>query len=51
MAVKVLDSWARMAFLQDEPAAEEIEKLLQGAENQTSFNFLENWAKQFLAGL
>jgi ribonuclease VapC len=28
MAVKVLDSWALMAYLQDEPAAEEVEKLL-----------------------
>jgi predicted nucleic acid-binding protein len=28
MATKVLDSWALMAFLQDEPAAEEVEKLL-----------------------
>ena len=28
MAVKVLDSWALMAFLQDEPAAGEVEKLL-----------------------
>ncbi len=28
MAAKVLDSWALMAFLQDEPAAGEVEKLL-----------------------
>ena len=28
MATKVLDSWALMAFLHDEPAAEEVEKLL-----------------------
>jgi uncharacterized protein len=28
MATKVLDSWALMAFLLDEPAAEEVEKLL-----------------------
>jgi predicted nucleic acid-binding protein len=28
MATKVLDSWALMAFLQDEPAAGEVEKLL-----------------------
>ncbi|MGD0091061.1 MAG: type II toxin-antitoxin system VapC family toxin [Planctomycetota bacterium] len=32
MAVKVLDSWALMAFLEDEPAAEEVEKLLIKAE-------------------
>jgi len=25
MATKVLDSWALMAFLHDEPAAEEVE--------------------------
>jgi ribonuclease VapC len=28
MVTKVLDSWALMAFLHDEPAAEEVEKLL-----------------------
>jgi uncharacterized protein len=28
MAVKVLDSWALMAFLHDEPAAGEVEQLL-----------------------
>src|SRR3989338_4044980 len=28
MAVKVLDSWALMAFFNDEPSAEEVEKLL-----------------------
>jgi ribonuclease VapC len=28
MATKVLDSWALMAFLNDEPAAEDVEKLL-----------------------
>ena len=28
MATKVLDSWALMAFLHDEPAAAEVEKLL-----------------------
>jgi len=28
MATKVLDSWALMAFLHDEPAADEVEKLL-----------------------
>src|SRR5436309_5600395 len=29
MATKVLDSWALIAFFEDEPAAEEVEKLLQ----------------------
>ena len=28
MATKVLDSWALMAFFHDEPAAEQVEKLL-----------------------
>lgn len=32
MATKVLDSWALIAFFEDEPAAEQVEKLLtQGA--------------------
>jgi ribonuclease VapC len=31
MATKVLDSWALIAFLEDEPAAEEVEKLLSQA--------------------
>jgi len=31
MAVKVLDSWAIMAFFEDEPAAEAVERLLQQA--------------------
>jgi predicted nucleic acid-binding protein len=32
MATKVLDSWALIAFFEDEPAAEEVEKLLVKAE-------------------
>jgi uncharacterized protein len=32
MAAKVLDSWALIAFFEDEPAAEEVEKLLVKAE-------------------
>jgi ribonuclease VapC len=31
MAVKVLDSWAIMAFFEDAPAAEAVERLLQQA--------------------
>jgi ribonuclease VapC len=31
MATKVLDSWALIAFFEDEPAAEEVEKILQQA--------------------
>ena len=35
MATKVLDSWALMAFLHDEPAAEEVEKpLVKAAEDK-----------------
>ena len=32
MAVKVLDSWALIAFFEDEPAAEQVESLLLKAE-------------------
>jgi predicted nucleic acid-binding protein len=32
MAVKVLDSWALIAFFEDEPAAEQVENLLVKAE-------------------
>lgn len=32
MAAKVLDSWALLAFFQDEPAAEQVEQLLARAE-------------------
>jgi predicted nucleic acid-binding protein len=32
MATKVLDSWALIAFFEDEPAAERVEKLLVKAE-------------------
>jgi predicted nucleic acid-binding protein len=32
MATRVLDSWALIAFFEDEPAAEEVEKLLVKAE-------------------
>jgi predicted nucleic acid-binding protein len=32
MATKVLDSWALIAFFEDEPAAERVEKLLVRAE-------------------
>src|SRR5256885_1457784 len=31
MATKVLDSWALIAFFEDEPAAEQVEKLLAQA--------------------
>ena len=35
MALKVLDSWALIAFFEDEPAAERVEKLLVKAEAGT----------------
>ena len=35
MATKVLDSWALIAFFEDEPAAERVEKLLVKAEAGT----------------
>jgi len=34
MAARVLDAWALMAFLKDEPAAEEVERLLQRARDE-----------------
>ena len=34
MATKVLDSWALIAFFEDEPAADEVEKLLQQAADE-----------------
>ena len=34
MATKVLDSWALIAFFEDEPAAEAVEKLLQQAADE-----------------
>ena len=34
MAIKVLDSWALIAFFEDEPAAEEVEKILQRAADE-----------------
>jgi ribonuclease VapC len=34
MASKVLDSWALIAFFEDEPAAEAVEKLLQQAADE-----------------
>ena len=34
MATKILDSWALIAFLEDEPAADAVEKLLQQAADE-----------------
>jgi len=51
MAVKVLDSWALMAYLQDEPAAEEVEKLLLKAAGDTHKLLLcvVNWGEIYYA--
>jgi predicted nucleic acid-binding protein len=49
MAVKVLDSWALMAFLQDEPAAEEVEKLLlkAAADKHRLLLCVVNWGELY----
>jgi predicted nucleic acid-binding protein len=47
MATKVLDSWALIAFFEDEPAAEEVEKLLVKAEagSHTLLLSVVNWGE------
>lgn len=47
MATKVLDSWALIAFFEDEPAAGEVEKLLVKAEAGTHKLLLSvvNWGE------
>lgn len=47
MAVKVLDSWALIAFFEDEPAAEQVEQLLVKAEAGTQKLLLSvvNWGE------
>jgi predicted nucleic acid-binding protein len=49
MAVKVLDSWALLAFFEDEPAAEEVEKLLAKADQGTHRLLLSvvNWGEVY----
>lgn len=49
MATKVLDSWALLAFFEDEPAAEEVEKLLAKADQGTHKLFLSvvNWGEVY----
>jgi predicted nucleic acid-binding protein len=51
MATKVLDSWALMAFLHDEPAAEEVEKLLvKAAEDKHKLLLcVVNWGEIYYA--
>jgi uncharacterized protein len=47
MAIKVLDSWALIAFFEDEPAAEQVESLLTKAEAGTHKLLLSavNWGE------
>jgi PIN domain nuclease of toxin-antitoxin system len=47
MAAKVLDSWALLAFFKDEPAASEVEKIINGAvlKNRKVFLCAVNWAE------
>ena len=47
MATKVLDSWALIAFFEDEPAAEDVEKLLQQAADEKHKLLLSvvNWGE------
>jgi predicted nucleic acid-binding protein len=49
MAVKVLDSWALIAFFEDEPAAEQVEKLLAKADYGTHKLLLTvvNWGEVY----
>ncbi len=49
MATKVLDSWALIAFLEDEPAAEEMEKLLHQAADEKCKLLLSavNWGEVY----
>jgi len=49
MATKVLDSWALIAFLEDEPAADEVEKLLQQAADERHRLLLTvvNWGEVY----
>jgi ribonuclease VapC len=47
MATKVMDSWALLAYFEDEPAAEEVEKLLAKAESDSHKLLLSvvNWGE------
>lgn len=49
MATKVLDSWALIAFLEDEPAADALEKLLQQAADERHKLLLSavNWGEVY----
>ena len=49
MATKVLDSWALIAFFEDEPAAEQVEKLLAqaSAEKHKLLLSVVNWGELY----
>src|SRR5258707_796309 len=53
MATKVLDSWALIAFFEDEPAAEQVERLLVKAEADTHKLLLcvVNWGEIYYTTL
>ncbi len=49
MATKVLDSWALIAFFEDEPAAEAVEKILEqaAAERHRLLMSVVNWGEVY----
>jgi ribonuclease VapC len=49
MAAKVLDSWALIAFFEDEPAADDVERLLQQAAEgkQRLLMSVVNWGEVY----
>ncbi len=49
MATKVLDSWALIAFFEDEPAAEAVEKILEQAtaEKHKLLMSVVNWGEVY----
>ena len=53
MATKVLDSWALIAFFEDEPAADAVEKLLQQAadEKHKLLMSVVNWGEVYYSTL
>jgi len=53
MATKVLDSWALLAFFEDEPAAVQVEKLLAKADQGTHELLLSvvNWGEVYYSAM